>query len=68
MTHNRAMLTRDKLSQLLQAVSVEEVAREAGVSTKTVYRLRHQTNSPTLDTAARLIDAIKRIKSRKRGA
>lgn len=56
------MVTKQQLADLLRTVNVEVVAREAGVSTKTVYRLRHQKHSPSLDTAARLIDAVKRIK------
>jgi DNA-binding phage protein len=58
------MLTRDQLAALLAGVNVEDVAREAGVSTKTIYRLRHKSHSPTLDTAQAVLNAIKRVKDR----
>ncbi len=60
-----AMLTREQLAQLLADVRVEDVAREAGVSTKTIYRLRHKANSPSLDTAQSIVAAVKRLKSQK---
>ena len=58
------MLTADQLASLLATVNVEEVAREADVSTKTIYRLRHKTNSPTLDTVAAIVAAVDRVKAR----
>ena len=58
------MLTADQLANLLATVNVEAVAKEANVSTKTIYRLRHKTNSPTLDTVAAIVAAVKRVKSR----
>lgn len=58
------MLTADQLANLLASVNVEAVAKEAKVSTKTIYRLRHQTNSPTLDTVAAIVAAVKRVKAR----
>lgn len=61
LTHNRRMLTRDKLAEMLDGVNVEDVAREARVSTKTIYRLRHKKHAPTLDTVAAIVDAVKRI-------
>ena len=65
MAHNEVMLTREQLALLLADVRVEDVAREAGVSTKTIYRLRHQANSPSLDTAHSIVAAVKRLKSQK---
>ena len=59
------MLNRDQLADLLSSVNVEDVAREASVSTKTVYRLRHKKHSPTLDTVTSLVEAIKRLKAKK---
>lgn len=59
------MLTRDQLAELLSTVRVEDVAREAGLSTKTIYRLRHKKNAPTIETAADIIAAIKRLKRAK---
>lgn len=58
------MLTADQLAELLSTVNVDEVAREAGVSTKTIYRLRHKANSPTLDTVAAILAAIDRVNAR----
>jgi len=58
------MLTADQLADLLATVNVEEVAREADVSTKTIYRLRHKANSPTLDTVAAILAAVDRVKAR----
>ena len=49
---------------MLLEVSAEDVAREANVSLKTIYRLRHGRNSPTLDTVAALVDAVHRLKKR----
>ena len=59
------MLNRDQLADLLSSVNVEDVAREASVSTKTVYRLRHKKHSPTLDTVTAIVEAIKRLKAKK---
>jgi predicted transcriptional regulator len=55
------MVTREQLAKLLQAVNVEEVAKEAKVSTKTVYRLRHMETPPRYSTVERLLAAIKRL-------
>ena len=57
------MLTRDQLASLLREFNVEDVAREAGVSVKTIYRLRHRANSPTLDTAQKLVEACERLRT-----
>jgi len=58
------MITSEQLAEMLAEVNVEEVAREADVSVKTIYRLRHQQHSPTLDTVHRLLGAIDRVKAR----
>ena len=58
------MLTRDQLAAMLLEVNAEDVAREANVSLKTIYRLRHGLNSPTLDTVVALVDAVDRLKKR----
>ena len=63
MTHNQRMLSREQLAEVLSSVRVEDVAREAGVSTKTIYRLRHRENSPTMDTVASILAAVERLKA-----
>lgn len=55
------MLTRDDLATLLMRVNVEDVAREAGVSTKTIYRLRHKQTAPSIDTVERILVAVRRL-------
>lgn len=62
------MVTQQQLADLLQDVNVEEVARAAKVSTKTIYRLRHQQNFPNMATVVRLLDAIKATKKPARKA
>jgi DNA-binding phage protein len=66
LTHNRAMLTRDQLADLLATVNVREVAREADVSTKTIYRLRNKQNSPTLDTVEQIVAAVRRLRTKRK--
>ncbi len=56
------MVTSQQLAELLRGVNVGEVATAAGVSTKTIYRLRHQQNLPNMATVVRLLDAIKAAK------
>lgn len=56
------MLTRDELSALLLGVNVEEIAREANVSTKTIYRMRHKANAPSYATIERIVAAAQRLK------
>ncbi len=56
------MVTRDELAAQLRTVNVEDVAREANVSIKTIYRLRNKKTSPSLDTVAALLGAISRLR------
>jgi len=58
------MLTREQLSAMLLEVNAEDLAKEARVSLKTIYRLRHGVNSPKLDTVAALVDAVHKLKAR----
>ena len=58
----RGMVTSKQLADLLATVNVEEVARAANVSTKTVYRLRHQQHSPTLATVEKILAAINSVR------
>jgi DNA-binding phage protein len=60
------MLTRDQLADLLATVNVREVAREADVSTKTIYRLRNKQNSPTLDTVEQIVAAVRRLRTKRK--
>lgn len=64
----RAMLTREKLAALLLTVNVEDLSRESGVSAKTIYRLRHCENAPTLDTVESLVAAVERLKQSEQAA
>ena len=57
----QTLLTRADLAALLAKTNAEAVARESGLSLKTIYRLRHQKNAPTLETAEKVIAAIRRI-------
>ncbi len=59
------MLTRDKLAELLGAVNVEEIAREASVSTKTIYRLRHKKLPPRYETVEKIMAALERMRTSK---
>jgi predicted transcriptional regulator len=55
---------RLSLDGALRAYSASALAREAGISTRTVFRLRRGSNDPTLQTAERLIAAAKRLSKR----
>lgn len=55
------MLTPQELSERLKAVNVEALAKESGVSVKTIYRLRHMTNSPRLGLVVKLVEAMQRL-------
>jgi len=57
------MITREQLADLLMTVNVEDLAREAQISTKTVYRLRHKQHSPTLDTVTQIVAAVERLRA-----
>ena len=61
------MVTSKQLADMLRAVNVAEVAKASGVSTKTIYRIRQRPDeySPTLETAGKLLDAIKASGKRK---
>lgn len=51
-----------QLADALWSVNVEAVAREANVSTKTIYRLRHKKHAPSIKTFTELMAAVARIK------
>jgi DNA-binding phage protein len=58
-------ITRKALSEMLAGLNVEDVAREADISPKTVYRYRWQKSAPTLDNLGRVLDAIAAVRKRK---
>lgn len=62
------MVTRDDLARILRDVNVEEVAGLAGVSTKTIYRLRHKQHAPTLDTVEAILRAVRSLSRKEKRA
>jgi DNA-binding phage protein len=60
------MLTKPQLADLLRDVNVEAVAAAAGVSTKTIYRLRHQAANPSLDMVERIVRAVDMLKPKRK--
>lgn len=52
------MLTKEELAAALQKVNVADVARRTGLTTKTIYRLRHAAHEPRLDTVQDILRAI----------
>jgi DNA-binding phage protein len=57
------ILTSDYLKGRLLApgVNVRAVAKEAGLNEKTLYRIRDGVNSPSLDTAQRVLAALDKL-------
>ena len=60
------MLNQKQLAELLLTVNVADVAKLAGVSEKTIYRLRHMQHSPSLLTAEKIVNAIDALRPKKR--
>jgi len=60
------MLTKTQLADLVKDVNVEAVATLAGVSTKTIYRLRHQAANPSLETIQAIVSAVEKINGKPR--
>ena len=57
------MRTLTALRRDLKRANVEDVAKLAGVSTKTLYRIRQRTDyAPGLDVAERISAALDRVK------
>jgi len=57
------MITSAKeLAAELNQVNVAAVSRLSGLCVRTIYRLRHQKHSPSLDTVAKLMPAIAQCK------
>jgi transcriptional regulator with XRE-family HTH domain len=59
------MMTSKELADLLMSAPVKDISARSGVSVKTIYRLRHEKNSPTLATVQALLNAIKGSKSKR---
>lgn len=54
------MLTQQQLAALLWEVpNVEALAKQTGVSSKTIRRIREGKNAPTLTTVHKLLPALK---------
>jgi DNA-binding phage protein len=64
------ILTSGYIKKRLSAsgVNVRAVAKEAGLSEKTLYRIRDGENSPTLDTAEKVIAALDKLHPLKKAA
>lgn len=60
------MLTQKQLAEMLLTVNVQDVAKLAGVSEKTIYRLRHMQHSPSLSTAEKIIAAVEALRPKRR--
>ena len=58
------MITTHEIRRRLHGVNCSEVARVAGLSSKTIYRLRDGYPNTTIDTARRVMEAIERIEKR----
>lgn len=57
------MLKPTELAELLKQHPAPKIAALAGLSLKTVYRIRDGANSPTFDTMERIANALMGIKS-----
>jgi DNA-binding phage protein len=64
MSYDARMSTKDRLAQLAASVSALDLAREAGISTKSVYRLRQKKANPTLEMIEAVERAVAVIKAR----
>jgi len=60
------MSKKDHLAQLTASVNVELLAAEAGISTKSVYRLRRKQANPTLKMIESVERAVAAIKAREK--
>ena len=58
------MTTKAELAALAASVNAEALAEAAGISTKTVYRIRQLKANPSLQTVEDVQRAVKAIKSR----
>lgn len=58
-----AILTSEYIRARLAApgINYRSVASEAGVSEKTLYRIRDDENNPRLDTAEKIIAALDKL-------
>ncbi len=59
------MITKAELAALAASVNAEALAQAAGISTKTVYRIRLQQANPSLETVAAIESAVAKLGVRK---
>lgn len=59
------MLDKTELAERLKRVNVKAVSEAAGVSEKTVYRLRNLQTNPSYETTRRLIGACRELTKKK---
>lgn len=57
------MTTKADLAALASSVNAEALSRAAGISTKTVYRIRQQKANPSLQTVENVQRAVAAIRS-----
>lgn len=55
------MITKPQLAALAASVNAEALAEAAGISTKTVYRIRLQKANPSMDTIAAIETAVAKL-------
>lgn len=60
--------TKEQLAELLSGLNVKELAKAAGVSTKTVYRYRKGVTRPSLETLEVLEPILKEARRKARRA
>lgn len=58
------MTTKAELAVHAASVNAEALAEAAGISTKTVYRIRQQKANPSLQTVEDVLRAVAEIKAR----
>lgn len=61
MSYDEAMTTKEALAKLVRTVSTSALAKAAGVSTKTIYRIRDCKANPSLETVQGIEAAVKAL-------
>ncbi len=57
----QSMITKPELAVLAASVNAEALAKAAGISTKSVYRIRLQQANPSLETVAAIESAVAKL-------